>query len=138
MKTVYAIGVFDLLHVGHIKLLERARKQGEYLIVGIVKDEAVKKVKGNTRPIIKDTDRAYIVSRLKCVDEVFLQNEFNPDKSIDWLLDVEKKKIDIIIKGEDQDHINFEYAETRGLEIFRLTRTPDVSTSNIIKKLGDK
>lgn len=138
MKTVYAVGVFDLLHVGHIKLLERAREQGGYLIVGIVKDEAVKKVKGDSRPIIKDTDRAYIVSRLKCVDEVILQDEFNPDKTLDWLLDVEKKRIDVIIKGEDQDHINFEYARKRGLELVRLTRTPEVSTSHIIKKLGDK
>lgn len=137
MRTIFAVGVFDMLHLGHIKLLERARALGGYLIVAVVKDAAVSKEKGVGRPIIRDIDRAYLVSSLRCVDEVHLIEGFDPTELLRLLTEVNKRKVDVVIIGEDQKHINFDWVKENKIETIRLKRTDNVSTTDIIKRLGE-
>lgn len=138
MKTVFCVGVFDMLHKGHVLLLERARALGGMLIVAIVKDPAVTNAKGQGRPIISAFDRAYIVSRLSCVDEVYLIDDFDPTPLLRLLTEVQGKRIDTIVIGEDQKHIDFSWAKNNNIDTVKLKRTSGVSTSDIVKKLGDK
>lgn len=71
-KIVMTNGCFDIIHRGHIKLLEEARKMGDRLIVAINSDASVKRLKGNERPINTEEDRAYVLSSLKAVDAVVI------------------------------------------------------------------
>lgn len=78
MKKVFTNGVFDLLHPGHIRFLQFAKDQGDYLIVGVNSDESVRRLKGANRPIIPVEDRVYMVENLKMVDEVHIFHEDDP------------------------------------------------------------
>ncbi len=84
-KVVFTNGCFDLLHVGHIKLLERARELGDLLIVGINSDESVRRLKGPRRPIIGEGQRAELLSALSSVDYVVIFQELDPLKLINFL-----------------------------------------------------
>jgi rfaE bifunctional protein nucleotidyltransferase chain/domain len=75
LRVVFTNGCFDLLHVGHIKTLEFAKSQGDYLIVGLNSDESVKRLKGSSRPIINQEDRKKMLLSLSCVDEVIIFDE---------------------------------------------------------------
>lgn len=135
MKIVFCCGVFDMFHYGHLKILERARAIGDYLIVGVVQDLAVKKQKGEDRPVVPYEQRKEIVRMLKCVDEVIEMKEFNPIPALEKI-QKEGKKISIYVRGEDQNHIPIEGIEERfKLKVIQISRTPDVSTTEIIKKL---
>ena len=70
MKKVFTNGCFDILHLGHIKLLEFASKQGDYLVIGIDDDNSVKELKGENRPIMPVDERAQLLASLRWVDEV--------------------------------------------------------------------
>jgi D-beta-D-heptose 7-phosphate kinase/D-beta-D-heptose 1-phosphate adenosyltransferase len=94
-KTVFANGVFDILHAGHIKLLEQARRLGDRLIVGINSDTSVKKLKGDNRPINDEKTRAHTLKQFSCVDDVIVFDEDTPYDLI------KKLKPDIIVKGGD-------------------------------------
>ena len=96
-KIVYTYGAFDLLHPGHVALLEKAKELGRELIVGIVADEPIRKLKGDDRPIQSWNDRATMVSALKCVNRVVYQPNYNPTSV---LLEL-PIKIDILVKGDD-------------------------------------
>ena len=93
MKTVFANGVFDLLHAGHVRLLEFARSQGDYLIVAINSDASVRRIKGPDRPIIPVEERAEILRSLRCVDEVRIFDEDTPVTLIRRL------RPDVFVKG---------------------------------------
>jgi D-beta-D-heptose 7-phosphate kinase/D-beta-D-heptose 1-phosphate adenosyltransferase len=94
MKKIFVNGTFDIIHRGHIELLNYARSLGDYLIVAIDTDERVKKLKGMKRPINKLEDRLFHLSNLKSVDEVV---SFNTDEELVDLI----KKCDIMVKGSD-------------------------------------
>lgn len=138
-RIVYTYGVYDLLHVGHLNLMKSASLQGDYLIVGVVKDKAVKTMKGSNRPVINETDRAKLVDNLKCVNKVVLQDEFDPSVSIKSLFEA-GVKINTLVLGEDQKHLSkaaLAYLVAKyDIKIVRLERTKNVSTSDIVKKLG--
>lgn len=95
MKTIFTNGCFDILHIGHIKLLEYAKSLGDYLIVGLNSDLSVKKNKGDDRPINNQNDRKELLMSLKWVDEVVIFNEETPIELIKQI------KPDIIVKGGD-------------------------------------
>jgi len=95
-KTVFVNGTFDVLHRGHIDLLNYARSLGEYVIVGIDSDERVRKMKGKTRPINRLMDRAHMLANLKAVDEVRF---FGDDNELEGL--VKEVKPDIMVVGSD-------------------------------------
>jgi rfaE bifunctional protein nucleotidyltransferase chain/domain len=77
-KLVFANGAFDLLHVGHVRYLEAARREGDWLLVGVNSDASVRRLKGEGRPIVPEAERAEIVAALRCVDGVVLFDESSP------------------------------------------------------------
>jgi D-beta-D-heptose 7-phosphate kinase/D-beta-D-heptose 1-phosphate adenosyltransferase len=94
-KIVFTNGCFDLLHIGHVTYLAEAKKLGDILIVGINTDASVQKLKGPTRPIQNENDRAEILAALKSVDHTILFNEDTP------LNLIKKIKPDVLVKGGD-------------------------------------
>lgn len=77
-RLVFANGAFDLLHVGHVRYLEAARREGDFLLVGVNSDASVRRLKGEGRPIVAETERAEIVAALRCVDAVVVFDETSP------------------------------------------------------------
>jgi D-beta-D-heptose 7-phosphate kinase/D-beta-D-heptose 1-phosphate adenosyltransferase len=94
MKKIIVNGVFDLLHVGHIALLNFAKSKGNFLVVAIDSDERVKQLKGHTRPINNQHERKIILENLKAVDEVII---FNTNEELLNII----KTCNLMIKGDD-------------------------------------
>ena len=94
-KVVFTNGCFDVLHLGHVKLLEASKGFGDVLIVGLNADASVKRLKGPERPINKEDDRAYLLAALQCVDYVVLFEEDTPYELIARL------RPDVLVKGAD-------------------------------------
>src|SRR4029079_10300242 len=94
-KIVFTNGCFDLLHPGHVDLLERARALGDRLVVGLNSDASVRALKGPHKPYVSQTDRARMLLALRSVDEVIIFDDATPQRLIDEL------KPDILVKGGD-------------------------------------
>ena len=94
-KIVFTNGCFDILHVGHVKYLEKAKEFGDVLILGLNSDGSVKKLKGNTRPINNQDDRSYILASLEVVDYVVIFDNDTPLNLINLI------KPDVLVKGGD-------------------------------------
>ena len=94
-RIVFANGCFDLLHVGHINLLERARQQGDRLIIAINGDDSVKKLKGPARPIVGEHERARVLAALSAIDAVVIFDESTP------LQMIHEVRPDVLVKGDD-------------------------------------
>jgi D-beta-D-heptose 7-phosphate kinase/D-beta-D-heptose 1-phosphate adenosyltransferase len=94
-KVVFTNGCFDLIHYGHIQYLQKAKKLGDWLVLGLNSDASVKKLKGAGRPVLNENDRAHIMAALDCVDQVVLFGEPTPLKLIKSI------KPDILVKGGD-------------------------------------
>jgi D-beta-D-heptose 7-phosphate kinase/D-beta-D-heptose 1-phosphate adenosyltransferase len=94
-KVVFTNGCFDLLHIGHISLLQSARREGDRLIVAINSDQSVSGLKGPTRPIVRERERAYVLAALSVVDAVVIFGEETPLELIEAL------RPDVIVKGGD-------------------------------------
>lgn len=118
MKKVITFGTFDLFHIGHLRILERAKKEGDYLIVGVSSDE-LNKIKGK-ESIISLKDRLEIVKAIKYVDEVFIEESL--EKKNEY---IKQYKANLLIMGDDwKDKFNFVDCEVKYLE-----RTPNISTT---------
>ena len=94
-KIVFTNGCFDILHAGHVHSLECAKSFGDILVIGLNSDKSVKKLKGDSRPIISENDRAYLLKSLRVVDYVVIFDDDTPKKLIEAI------KPDILVKGED-------------------------------------
>jgi len=94
-RVVFANGAFDLLHVGHVRYLEAAKREGDWLLVGVNTDRSVRAAKGEGRPIVPEAERAEIVAALGCVDAVVL---FDEDSPAGLIADV---RPDVHAKGTD-------------------------------------
>ncbi len=92
---VFTNGCFDILHIGHVRYLKESKKFGDFLIVGLNSDSSVKKIKGDTRPINNESDRAELLSEFNCVDFIVIFDESSPKKLIDEI------KPNIYTKGAD-------------------------------------
>jgi rfaE bifunctional protein nucleotidyltransferase chain/domain len=131
-KTIFTNGCFDILHIGHVRYLEDAKKLGDILIVGVNSDESVRILKGKCRPIIPDIERAEILAALKCVDYVVIFNELTPENIIAHL------KPSIHVKGGDYviDQIpESKLVESFGGKTIILNEVKGKSTSGIIQKI---
>lgn len=129
-KVVFTNGVFDLIHAGHIDYLVKAKALGDVLIVGLNTDESVQRIKGDKRPILKEAERAFIVSNLKPVDYVVLFNENTPADVIEALIP------DVLVKGADWSLDNIvgrEIVEQNGGVVRAIDFVNDQSTSKIIE-----
>ena len=94
-KVVFTNGVFDLMHLGHVRFLKKAKSHGNMLVVGINSDASVKEIKGPLRPIVTQKYRAEVLCALSCVDYVVIFDESTPEKTIETL------QPDIHVKGGD-------------------------------------
>ena len=129
---VFTNGVFDLLHPGHVRYLQAARREGDLLIVGINSDSSVRSVKGPGRPITPAGERAEILAALACVDAVVIFDEPTPAALIDRL------QPDVLVKGADwpADHIvGRDTVENRGGRVLRIPVEPGYSTSEILRRI---
>ena len=134
-KIVFTNGCFDLLHVGHIKFLQQARRHGDCLVVGLNSDSSVKKLKGEGRPLIPEQERADIISALDCVDYVIIF----PDPSPRRLL--EKIKPDILIKGTNYSETQIagrKVVEEYGGKVIRLPLFSETSVTDIARKIAER
>ena len=132
-RIVFTNGCFDLLHYGHVKYLESAKRKGDILIAAINCDASVKRIKGNKRPIINEKDRAGIIAALESVDYVVLFKEDTPSKIIKLL------KPDILIKGADWDKkgiVGRDFVLSYGGRISTINLVKGRSTTNLIKKIA--
>jgi rfaE bifunctional protein nucleotidyltransferase chain/domain len=131
-RVVFTNGCFDLLHPGHIQLLEAARAKGDALIVGLNGDEVVRKLKGPGRPVWKEQKRAELLCSLEAVDAVTIFREPTPQKIIAALLP------DVLVKGGDwqlDQIIGRKEVEAAGGEVFSLDIVEGYSTTEILRRI---
>ncbi len=131
-KIVFTNGCFDLLHRGHIEYLMKATTLGDYLIIGLNTDKSVRKLKGNSRPIIDETSRAMILASLRYVDTVILFDEPTPEKLIGQILP------DVLVKGADycpEEIVGYDLVTAHGGSVVTIDLLPGYSTSLIEKKI---
>lgn len=129
--VVFTNGCFDILHVGHIKTLTRAKSEGSKLIVGVNSDASVQRLKGPTRPVNPEQDRAQLLAALRCVDAVVIFEEDTPIE----LLEVVRPHVHV--KGGDyqvDDLPEKEVVERHGGRIVIIGLVPGRSTTNLIQK----
>ncbi len=130
-KIVFTNGCFDLLHVGHVRYLKEAKALGDVLVVALNTDASVQKLKGPTRPVQKEEDRAEILAALGCVDHTFLFSEETPEKVI------RKIKPDFLVKGGDwavSQIVGSEVVLSYGGKVLSLPFVDGKSTTSLIAK----
>jgi D-beta-D-heptose 7-phosphate kinase/D-beta-D-heptose 1-phosphate adenosyltransferase len=133
-RIIFTNGCFDLLHYGHVKYLEEARKKGDILIVGVNSDSSIKRIKGNKRPLVKQTDRISTLAALESVDYAVIFNEETPLRLIEQLAP------DLLVKGSDWDKSNIVGADSviaRGGKVVTVRLLKGRSTTGLIKKIAE-
>ena len=131
-RVVFTNGCFDLLHVGHVKYLQKARELGDLLVVGLNTDASVRRLKGEKRPLIEETERAHILAALDCIDYVVLFDEDTPLRVIEALAPA------ILVKGGDYNVdqvVGREVVEAHGGRVELIQFVDGRSTSRIIEKI---
>ncbi len=134
-KVVFTNGCFDLIHSGHVDYLVKAKEMGDILILALNSDSSIRNIKGDKRPILKQDERAFIVSNLKPVDYVTFFEEDTPAEIINELIP------DVLVKGADWEIDNIvgrEIVETNGGEVKTIKFVNNQSTSNIIKIIKER
>lgn len=134
-KIVFTNGCFDLLHYGHVKYLQDAKKKGDVLVVGINSDSSAKRIKGKKRPVVNEKDRLRLVAALESVDYVVLFKEDTPLKIIKFI------KPDVLIKGADWNKNNIvgrDFVLSYGGRVSTIKFVKGYSTSNLIKKIAKR
>jgi len=127
MKKVLTVGVYDLLHIGHVLLFKNAKALGDYLIVAVQESDFILKYKPQTKMVYNTAERMFMVGSLKYVDEVITYQD------VDRLM--ETVDFDIFAKGPDQNHAGFqkavEWCKSHGKEVVVVPRTEGISSSQI-------
>lgn len=132
-KIVFTNGCFDILHAGHVDLLERARRLGTKLVVGINSDRSVRQIKGAPRPFVGEQARAAVLRGLRAVDEVVVYDEPTPQRII------EEIKPHILVKGGDwktEEIVGADFVLKNGGQVFSLPLLADFSTTAIAEKIS--
>jgi rfaE bifunctional protein nucleotidyltransferase chain/domain len=129
--VVFTNGCYDLLHPGHIRLLEQARSLGDVLILALNSDASVRRIKGDGRPLIGESERAELAAALEAVDAVTLFDEDTPRELIAEVLP------DVLIKGADWAHFvaGREEVEAAGGRVLTVALEPGYSTTNMVELL---
>lgn len=130
-RVVFTNGCYDLLHPGHLRSLEKARSLGDILVLALNSDSCVKAIKGPSRPIIGENDRAQVALALEAVDAVTLFDEPTPRELIAALLP------DVLVKGADWSHFvaGREEVEAAGGRVQTIELEPGYSTTNIVSTI---
>lgn len=132
--VVFTNGCYDLLHPGHIRLLEQARSLGDVLILALNSDAGTRRMKGPTRPIMAEADRCRLAMALEAVDAVALFDEETPRELIAEILP------DVLVKGADWSHFvaGREEVEAAGGKVLNLPLEPGYSTTNLVERILKK
>ena len=133
--VVFTNGCFDLVHVGHIHYLSKAKEKGDILVVALNSDKSVKKLKGTKRPLINEKDRLEIVASFGFVDYVVLFDEDTPRRII------KQVKPQILVKGGDykiDEIVGREFVEKEGGEVTTIPPTEGRSTTDLINRIVSK
>lgn len=131
-KIVFTNGCFDLLHIGHVRYLQQAKSLGDLLVVGVNSDESVRRLKGPTRPLQTEQDRAEILAALGAVDFAVIFNEDTPLELI------KKIKPNVLVKGGDwkvEQIVGSDFVMSYGGQVKSLQFVDGRSTTNIINKI---
>lgn len=127
MKRVFTVGVYDVLHIGHVKLFERARALGDHLTVAVQDGDYVQKYKPDAKMVYTTDERLYMVHSVRFVDDVVLY------KDVDNI--VKEVEFDIFAVGPDQQHTGFQSAmnwcRENGREVVTLPRTEGISSTKL-------
>lgn len=130
-RIVFTNGVFDILHPGHVRYLQAARRHGDLLIVGLNSDASVRRNKGPLRPINPENERAEVVAALACVDAVSIFDEDTPDAII------RRVQPDILVKGADwpaNQIVGRDTVEARGGRVILEPVEQGYSTTRLIER----
>ena len=132
-KIVFTNGCFDLLHVGHIRYLQEARCLGDTLVVGVNSDASVRRLKGPSRPVQNENDRAEILAALGCVDWAVIFPEDTPENLIHQV------RPDFLVKGGDwkiEQIVGASFVQSYGGQVLSLNFIEGRSTTKIIEKIS--
>jgi D-beta-D-heptose 7-phosphate kinase/D-beta-D-heptose 1-phosphate adenosyltransferase len=132
MKTIFVNGTFDILHRGHLEMLEYAASIGDHLLIALDTDRRVKELKGDNRPVNNQADRVYMMYRIKGVTSVML---FDTDEELERLIKITRP--DVMVKGSDWRGKSI-IGEQHCKEIKFYERVGDYSTTNIIQHIADR
>jgi D-beta-D-heptose 7-phosphate kinase/D-beta-D-heptose 1-phosphate adenosyltransferase len=133
-RLVFTNGCFDILHIGHIRYLNRARSLGDVLVVALNSDRSVRQIKGERRPVIPEMERAEVLASLASVDHVFLFDDLTPQRIVDAVLP------DVLVKGSDWELsrvVGRDTVERAGGSVCTVPVVEGASTSGIIRKVLD-
>ncbi|MCK4649176.1 D-glycero-beta-D-manno-heptose 1-phosphate adenylyltransferase [bacterium] len=131
-KIIFTNGCFDLLHLGHIRYLKEAKRLGDILIVGLNSDNSVRSLKGKDRPLVREKDRAEILSALEAVDYIVIFDELTPKNLIDRIIP------HILVKGGDwrkEGVVGRDTVEAQGGKVVIVPEVKGYSTSTLINKI---
>lgn len=134
---MFVTGIFDLLHIEHVRFLEAAKNLGGKLIVGIESDNRVKRLKGDGRPIMAQDERKQMLQALRCVDQVFVLPE-KFDTSEDYLRVMRQVKPDFYAVSDQSPYLDTKYIICRQAGVkLRVVRpyNPEYSTTKLIEKI---
>jgi rfaE bifunctional protein nucleotidyltransferase chain/domain len=134
-KVVFTNGCFDILHKGHILYLSEASELGDILVIGINSDGSVKRLKGASRPVNKENDRALVVAALGFVDNVVIFSEDTPYNLIKLL------EPDILVKGGDwqiADIVGNDIVTAKGGKVLSLRYVEGYSTTGVLARMGEE
>jgi D-beta-D-heptose 7-phosphate kinase/D-beta-D-heptose 1-phosphate adenosyltransferase len=132
---VFTNGCFDLLHVGHVKYLQKARQLGDLLVLGLNSDDSIRRLKGPSRPLISEDERAHILAALACIDHVVVFDEDTPIELIRLL------RPHILVKGGDytpEGVVGKDLVESYGGRVALIDLVDGRSTTNIIERILDR
>jgi len=128
--VVFTNGCFDLLHMGHVRYLQRGREQGSCLIVAINSDDSARRLKGPGRPVIGQNERAEMLAALECVDYVTIFEEDTPEPLLKLL------RPDVLVKGGSTGEIvGQQFVEGCGGKVMKMDLVEGLSTTEIINRI---
>jgi rfaE bifunctional protein nucleotidyltransferase chain/domain len=131
-KVVFTNGCFDILHRGHVEYLTKSRRLGDVLVVGLNDDASVRRLKGPTRPVVTQEDRAFVLAGLAAVDYVVIFEEDTPLELIRAVVP------DVLVKGADwkvENVVGKDVVEAAGGKVQTIEFVPDRSTTGIIERI---
>jgi len=131
-RVVFTNGCFDLLHPGHVHILEEAARQGDYLIVAVNSDESVRRLKGDARPVQGEADRVRLLNALESVDDTIVFGEDTPKRVIEAL------SPDVLVKGADyeiDEIVGAYHVQSNGGEVHRVELLSGYGTSEMIRRI---
>ena len=131
-KIVFTNGCFDVLHYGHVRYLLEARKLGDLLVVGLNNDDSVRRLKGSTRPVNGENERAFVLAALSCVDYVSLFEEGTPEELIKIV------RPDVLVKGGDytiDNIVGADFVQRNGGVVTTIPFVEGFSSTRIIEQL---